>query len=74
MYEHNFTASTRDAMYPMVCSKCGLGVNKNNTPIVDTNGGYLYGRQVPPCKYPTVPTIINQYITNSNTNHENNNQ
>lgn len=64
-YPHNFITNHIDAKYVNICSKCGLGLNKDNTP---TANGYntIYGK-VPPCEYEGLPTniIINENNINS---------
>lgn len=59
MYEHNFFANHKDAKYPTICSKCGLGIDKYTTPTPNDD------KNLPPCMYPTVPPVVNHYITNS---------
>ncbi len=45
MNPHNFIANQRDAKYPTICSKCGLGLDRYTTP-TPTNS-----KRVPPCPY-----------------------
>lgn len=54
---HNFIANSKDAAYPTVCSKCGLGINKYTTPVITCQGTII--RKLPPCPYEDRVTLSN---------------